>query len=106
MKKTLLMAAVLALPLSLMAAEGGSPRGEREEAAKAPAAAASGAPSHQHHAKDPVLVAQHRDQQAQEVRQAKDRGSRMGACRKEAQDQGLGDAEMKMAISACLKRAP
>ncbi len=103
MKKTLLIAAVLALPLSVIAADGGK-RGEREEGAKSAAAASAPAEAAHHKAKDPVAVAQHRDAQIKEVRSAKERGSRMGACRKEAQDQGLGDADMKQAIADCLKR--
>jgi hypothetical protein len=107
MKKNLLIlaAAALALPLSVLAADGAK-RGDREEGAKAPAAAASasaeGHTAHKPH--DPVAVAQHRDAQIKEMRSAKDRGSRMSACRKEAQDQGMGDAEQKQAIADCLKR--
>jgi psiF repeat len=122
MKKSLLILACLSLPLSLMAADGSKRRDERDGVKAVEAAASASAPArtqardalerqaherqrHERQAHDPVEVAQHRNDQVAEVRAAKDRGSRMGACRKEAQDQGLGGADMKATIAECLKRA-
>jgi hypothetical protein len=108
MKKSLLILAALSLPLSLMAADGH----KRHEGHDAPAAAAvaetaasAPAKAREHPAHDPAEVARHRTEQVAEVHAAKDRGSRMGACRKEVQDQGLAGVEMKVAITACLQRA-
>jgi hypothetical protein len=39
------------------------------------------------------------------VRSAKERGSRMGACRQQASDQGLTGAEYKVALATCMKPA-
>jgi hypothetical protein len=82
MKKTLLLAAFLALPLATFAADAKPAAGH---AAAAPAPAASAISSRE------------------AVQASKQRGSAMGACQQKATDQKLTGEERKTFIATCVK---
>jgi hypothetical protein len=90
MKKSLLLAACLALPFAALAADG-----QHESKKHAPKAENAASAAH------PAASAGEARMAAQA---SKDRGSKMGACRKEVTDQGLQGAEYKAALSACMQK--
>jgi hypothetical protein len=82
MKKSLLLAACLVLPLAGFAADAKAPAGKT---AAAPAPAASAINSRE------------------AVQASKQRGSAMGACQQQATDKGLIGVERKTFLAACVK---
>ena len=102
MKKSLALLACLALPLAALAAT---------PAANTPAAAASGVKTAHHDAARPAPAASAASGAARdgaqpgrlaELRAAKERGSVMSACQKQAADLKLQDVERKQFLTTCV----